>query len=186
MEISKVTTETDILNTLKISNYQKITTGRVNQSFSGTVNDENIFIKINLKDPEILSSEERSLNYLNKLGLATPKIKHVGSNYLIFEYINTSKKNSELLNTQLEKLHSNKNQLFGFDHDTYVGTLKVPNKWCASWSDFFSNNRWKILFDDLLSHDIKFRETWILSMKIYDIIPKIFEGEKIFGMMGLS
>lgn len=172
---------TNIFKTIDAINYQKVTKGRINDTYIATINgtNEKVFIKININNPDVLVSEIRSLNYLNEQGFTTPRIKMTGSNYIVFQYIDSEKKNTEMLYQELKKLRSVRHQKFGFDHDTYSGNLRVTNKWSDSWSHFFANNRWKILFDDIVSKNTDLREYWVFAMKIYDIIPKIFENEVI-------
>ena len=207
-----------LLNTLNIVNFKKITIGRVNETYVGELNTEKIIIKINWSNDKILQSELKSLKLLMENNFNVPRIKNEGKNYIILEYIeNIGKRigtersflnlpfegqggrietkcsflnlpfegqceNKEILFDQLNKLHTIKNNQFGFDSDTFSGILQVSNSWCAEWDIFFKKNRWIPLFNEILLSDENLlseensRLDWILAMKVSDIISKIFEN----------
>ena len=110
-------TAKEYINKLNISEPNRITLGRINETFSGILNNEKIIIKFNFNNNEILQSELRSLNYLKMHQINTPEIKTTTENYMILEYIDSIKQNKDKLYTELEKLHNNKskNNKFGFE-----------------------------------------------------------------------
>eukprot|EP01117_Protostelium_nocturnum_P007052 TRINITY_DN2527_c0_g3_i2.p1 TRINITY_DN2527_c0_g3~~TRINITY_DN2527_c0_g3_i2.p1 ORF type:complete len:489 (-),score=113.41 TRINITY_DN2527_c0_g3_i2:22-1488(-) len=169
------------LQTLK--DVKKIQGGRANESFKG-FDEENIpiFVKINRKIDGILQREAESLKMISKSGCLTPKVKEIGKDYLVLEFVqfvDKSEGNSSFsFGSQLRILHSNASERFGYHTYSYQGHQKLNNEWNDSWMDFFKENRWETLFQNLVTEKDREKEftLYTLGMKISDIMEEIFSN----------
>ena len=89
-----------------------------------------------------ITSEINSLTYLSDiLPSIFPAVKYKSKNLMIIDFIEHNNiKESDyqiVLAKEILKLHTIKNDKFGFDFDAQIGGLKQPNNYKISWIDFF-------------------------------------------------
>jgi protein-ribulosamine 3-kinase len=169
-----------------VTKLKEITGGRMNKCHLIEIDNKLYFMKETTKHcnkSEIFVRESESLRILNELGVRVPKVIDVKDNYLILEYIEFS---NQLQNESwvelaklLSRLHSISNNLFGFHTDSFLGFIGLNNCYQLNWSDFFKSQRWKPIFDMLLSFDENLLHLWVIGLKVFDIMDKIFENIKI-------
>lgn len=137
----------DVLNTDELS-ADRVHGGDINESAKITLPDGTLyFLKWNTSAPEDLFEKEAlGLKLLGKVksGLVIPKVRHVEDNYLLMDYISegggkvTSAYDS---GKGLARLHKTSAELFGLDHDNYIGKLPQSNHQHTNWVDFFALER---------------------------------------------
>lgn len=61
--------------------------------------------------------------------------------FLLMEFLERGYTNWRTAATALAGMHRQTSEVFGLDHDNYIGSLRQSNTQHSSWSDFFSNER---------------------------------------------
>ena len=98
--------------------------------------------------------EGKSLQNMNKrFNNLFPKIFHLEKNLFIMEW----KEHNNLINEQSEdelalnlaKIHSVKNNNFGYDYNSPIGGLEQPCEFEKSWISFFRSKRLKMIADEI-------------------------------------
>ena len=164
-------------------NQEEITLGRINKVYSYVDPVDNIkkIVKCN-SNLSNMQAEILSLETLQSNGFSIPHIYSVDfeKGEIVMEYVEHDIEfDSMLVESELKKLHSITNNKFGNTYPTYSGLDQMSNDWYDSWSTFFNCNRWKPLFESIRQNSIEFESNYCLSMKISDIMDKIFEGQDI-------
>ena len=101
------------------------------------------------KFPKMFASEARGLTLLREANaLSVPRVIHAGEagsyQFLLLEYIAEGKKSPEFwrnFGSGLASLHRKSANVFGLDHDNYIGSLPQRNTHSASWVEFFIEQR---------------------------------------------
>ncbi len=109
------------------------------------------FIKWNNKTrfPGMFEVEKRGLKLLYDAdAIRIPKAKVAGESgdliYIVMENIHMAARKpdySTMLGVKLAKLHSNKAEKFGIDHDNFIGSLAQSNRTHSDWVEFFITQR---------------------------------------------
>lgn len=170
---------------------ESINGGRMNKCFLIQQSNKNYFMKehsdfVENNCPnknELFLRESESLKYLSNLGFKVPKVIRVDNHCLILEFLDFIKNINSLhyvkLARVLASLHSVSNDRFGFQNDSFLGFISLKNQWTTDWTVFFTEQRWKPMFDLLLSTDQKLLPLWVLGMKVNDLIKSIFSDLKV-------
>ena len=75
-------------------------------------------------------------------GLLIPEVILKEDHFLLLNYIEEGTTgNSYLFGSKLALLHKTTNELFGLDHDNYIGILPQSNHYYPNWLDFFVRER---------------------------------------------
>jgi len=127
-----------------------------------------------------IESEINNLIFLEKNNLNFfPKIKVKNKKYLIMEFIENNNKKPQLTKNDLLKaiikIHSIKNNKYGFGFNTQIGGLKKINNFQNNWIDFFIEKRLFYIFNlinkkNLIEKDMSKRIEGLLN-KIDLLIP---------------
>lgn len=125
--------------------------GSINDAWCLKTNDGEFFLKHNRADlyPGMFEKEARGLKLL-----AAPEVIDVpdvllwgeaaNEAFLLLEYIETGTTKRDFWEDfarRLAALHQNKSELFGLDHDNYMGSLYQHNDQHESWPEFFIKER---------------------------------------------
>lgn len=98
---------------------------------------------------EMFYAEANGLDLIRQTKtIAVPKVFDAGvkndTAFLLMAYISGKSPSSEdeaLLGTQLANLHRCNAELFGLNHDNFIGSLAQKNSFASNWADFFANQR---------------------------------------------
>lgn len=93
---------------------------------------------------DLYACEAESLRALKAAGLRTPEVFLVGNDFLLLEDIGSvpaAEPDWEQAGRAVARLHQHTNDLFGFHHDNYLGTLPQINTWTADGHEFFGRYR---------------------------------------------
>lgn len=105
-----------------------------------------VVVKVEPEDASGLTIEALMLRYLRAHSrLPVPEVLFADDGLLVMRYIHagepitgrTERHAAELL----ADLHSLTADRFGFEQDTRIGGLNQPNRWTASWTEFFGRYR---------------------------------------------
>ena len=103
------------------------------------------FLKWNDTSPtNMFAKEAKGLELLASAqsGLIIPEVILKENNFLLLNYIQEAKTgNSYLFGSKLALLHKTTNELFGLDHNNYIGVLPQSNQYYPNWLDFFVRER---------------------------------------------
>jgi len=138
--------------------------GCINNGFQ--LSDKNIsfFVKTNFADryPHMFEDEARGLKTLEDTkSLRIPR--HImngvfnNTSFLVLEFISSARKKSNFYEDfaiQLAALHKNSNNMFGLDHNNYIGSLPQDNTQSHSWNDFFVARRLEPLLRESISQGL--------------------------------
>jgi len=96
--------------------------------------------------------EGKSLEILNnKFSNFFPKIYYLEKNFFIMEYINhnnlMNSSSEKDLAKKLAKIHSIKNDKYGFEYNTPIGGLEQSCEYEKSWINFYRNKRLQMIFN---------------------------------------
>ena len=94
-----------------------------------------------------------------KFGSIFPKIYHLEKNFFVMNWINHyifKNDNSKINNfsekdfaKKLSKIHSVKNECYGYDFNTPIGGLEQPCLFEKNWVNFFKNKRLLMIFEKI-------------------------------------
>jgi protein-ribulosamine 3-kinase len=175
----------------KIPQIQSIKTlggGSINNTLLIKTNIDNFFVKWNDAKlyPKMFEKEAAGLKLLTEANeIHVPGVilfdETEAHSFLILNYVNSSSPKKDFwedFGKKLAKLHKHSNDLFGLDHDNYIGSLYQSNKKHSDWNSFFILERLEKqikLAKDKQNIDnitIKHFET------LYKFLPEIFPKEK--------
>jgi len=132
---------------VSIINTSSIGGGCINNAAKVETNIGDFFIKWNeaKKYPGMFESEAQGLELLRTAGeihipevIAHDEIHDTA--FLLLEFVEPGKTASDFwenFGCSLAKLHKDTSELFGLDHDNYIGSLPQSNKQHDNWIDFF-------------------------------------------------
>jgi fructosamine-3-kinase len=138
---------------VKLTGMKEVQGGDINRTYIVSGDGKKYFLKCNdAQRPDMFEKEFRGLELLrNAQAIYVPQPLHQGkwndTTYLVMEVIEKGNADKTFwldFARRLSALHSNTTQLFGLDHDNYIGSIPQSNKQSASWSEFYSEQR--ILF----------------------------------------
>ncbi len=125
--------------------------GSINDAYQLETNTGNYFLKYNLASayPGMFEQEAMGLKILQEAReIRIPEVIGSGEcgndSFLLLEYLNSGGKRSDfwtVFGRKLASLHRHSADLFGLDHDNYIGSLKQYNGQHQSWTDFFREER---------------------------------------------
>ncbi len=125
--------------------------GDINQVFRlRLANSADFVLKLNSKNnfPEMFQKEAAGLKLLKSASCNVPGVHMIfeegAHQFLILEFIEEGGATGtswERFGRQLANLHLSTNEVFGLDHDNYIGSLSQINKAAENWTDFFISNR---------------------------------------------
>ncbi|WP_207426311.1 fructosamine kinase family protein [Pedobacter sp. SYSU D00535] len=131
--------------------------GSINQAYQIEFARELFFLKLNneRRFPNMFIAEAEGLRRIGEaVPGSVPKVVAVGvikeHQYLILDWVesgNCTNKSQQALGRDLALLHKSTGEMFGLDHDNYMGSLPQYNTKCSSWSDFFISQRLKPQLD---------------------------------------
>ena len=117
-------------------------------------NNNKFIVKYDVKsqrDFNVIESETKNLQYLNRIFNFFPKLINFNKNCLIIEFLEND--GNKPTNTKLDflesiiKIHNVSNNLYGFEFNTQIGALEQPNEFENSWTNFYSNKRLGPIFE---------------------------------------
>jgi len=160
--------------------------GCINECFKISTTQETYFVKINsaTKYPKMFEKEALGLKQLAEANvIRIPDVVALGSNdnysFLVLEHINSKGQKDDFWNDfayKLAKLHKKTSELFGLDHDNYIGSLQQSNQQHANWIDFFILERLeplvKIAYNKRLIDNKLNKQFNILYSKLNSLIPQ--------------
>ena len=137
----------------KVVSAQIVSGGSINQAARVEISDiGTCFLKWNTSaDPDMFEKEALGLNLLAdaETKLIIPKVIAKGktsqnTGYLLLEFLEEQKTSSEAAHSfgqNLASLHSHTTEMFGLEHDNFIGKLHQSNTQHANWVDFFIEER---------------------------------------------
>jgi fructosamine-3-kinase len=138
---------------IKITKTEQVFGGDINQTYVLHSPVSKLFLKLNTdNNGDIFEKEFAGLALLrNTKAITVPQPLVHGKVekqiYLVMEYIEKGNAGIDFWQSfghQLALLHNNTAELFGLDHDNYIGSLSQQNKQSDNWSEFYAAQR--ILF----------------------------------------
>jgi protein-ribulosamine 3-kinase len=136
---------------LTIAGGRSVSGGSINQAYRVETNNGPLFLKLNRSAPDdFFEKEAEGLRLLKSAGsgLRIPEViaaERPADNrpaFLLMEYIETGRSgDSFAFGEKLADLHKNGANLFGLDHNNYIGSLPQSNRQHSRWSDFFHEER---------------------------------------------
>ena len=163
----------------QIFSTQALSGGCINYCYKIVTNKDSYFVKFNnaARYPKMYECEAFSLNALSSTKAANvPNVLKHGDvedmTFLVLEHIETkpaSTKALEQLGHDLAQMHSvtqqkrrdamprvstSENEIFGWQHDNYIGSLKQRNSWCNDWFEFYETQRILPLCNALVEEEV--------------------------------
>ena len=157
-------------------------------------NNNKFIVKYDLKSREdfnVIESEAKNLQYLNKIFYLFPKLINFNKNCLIIEFFQND--GNKPTNTNLDflksviKIHNITNNLYGFEFNTQIGALEQYNEFENSWTNFYSNKRLDPIFElankrENLGNFINKKINYILK-NIKNFIPENPKPQLLHGYL---
>ena len=167
----------------RLINISPIAGGDINHAAKITFeNSSTYFLKWNEHAPEsMFATEAQGLTLLaNHSAFIVPKVIVQGESFLVLNLINEGRAESNSafeFGIQLANMHQQSSDMFGLDHDNFIGRLPQGNTKHNSWSDFFISERIKpqvaLGFDNGI-----FPRSLLLSVdQLYATVEKLFPEE---------
>ncbi|MFW5687694.1 MAG: fructosamine kinase family protein, partial [Bacteroidota bacterium] len=143
----------DILNDnvspkAKLISSRPVSGGDINQAARMETSTGVWFAKWNQADvfPGMFEAEARGLQLLKQAGvLYVPEVKGYGEkqnvSMLVLEFVEQGREKKNFwqhFGAGLAALHKHTNDMFGLDHDNYIGSLPQINKRTDNWEEFFT------------------------------------------------
>lgn len=173
----------------QIDDIHSVSGGSINRAAKLTLSDgTSCFLKWNTSaDPDMFVKENRGLKLLAAADtkLHIPSILALGkttndTGYLVLEYISegqSTKHSAEDFGRQLAALHKYQAELYGLDHDNYIGKLPQSNQQHKEWVDFFIQERMKPQLRIAADTHKLGSETIAHFKSMYKQLPDIFPDE---------
>lgn len=108
---------------------------------------EAFFLKWNSSAPEYMfETESKGLKILSEANtdLVIPEVVEVERDFLLLSLLIPDSANTESafkFGAELAKLHKNSTDIFGLNHDNFIGKLSQSNNQHHNWADFFVSER---------------------------------------------
>lgn len=141
----------DLFGQLEVSvkNYETVSGGDINKSFKLHCSEGKFFLKVNEEErfPKMFEREAEALTELkNESSFVVPKVicagKANGLQFLLMEWQERKPDGDwEDAGRRLAELHRKQKDIFGFNHDNYIGSLEQKNEERNNWPEFFAECR---------------------------------------------
>lgn len=125
--------------------------GSINQAFRARAGQQSVFVKFNKAGafPGMFEAETRGLELLRRHSrFDIPKVYDSGelnnTSYLVMEWIQQGTPGPRFYEDfamKLAAMHRQTADVFGLDHDNYIGTLLQKNSERSSWAAFYAELR---------------------------------------------
>ncbi|MFG6113991.1 fructosamine kinase family protein [Halobacillus sp. MO56] len=125
--------------------------GDINEAFHVTTRENSYFIKINKDIPaNFFEVEAKGLELIRKTNtIRVPYVYYFdlpengAAGAMVMEWISGSPKSdtAEWLGRKLAKMHQVENERYGFEGDTFIGTLAQPNGLFEDWLSYYQKQR---------------------------------------------
>ena len=163
--------------------------GCINDCYKLETQKSNYFVKLN-DTINLFEEENKGLDLLRSTKtFFIPKVYEFGvfesSNFLLMEWIKEKNKSDNFWNffaKNLSELHSTTNDIFGLDHDNYIGSLKQSNTYYYDGVEFFINTRLVPQLEKLnsLNNNRFFKKFDVLFNLLNEIIP-VYQPSLLHG-----
>ena len=163
--------------------------GCINDCYKLETQKSNYFVKLN-DTINFFEEENKGLDLLRSTKtFFIPKVYEFGvfesSNFLLMEWIKEKNKSDNFWNffaKNLSELHSTTNDIFGLDHDNYIGSLKQSNTYYYDGVEFFINTRLVPQLEKLnsLNNSSFFKKFDVLFNLLNEIIP-VYQPSLLHG-----
>lgn len=178
----------EIINVLEqklgnIRGCQPVGGGSINESFKLTAGSETFFCKLNsdTKFPQLFDTEKSGLDKLRSHGMRTPEVvlqfSEAGMQVLVMEWIEQGRITKQFwqkTGEMLASLHHHTTDLFGLDHDNYMGSVPQNNQLTVNWIDFFVNRRLVPVIRRCQSKELLDTRTVNDFEKLFQNLPGLF------------
>ena len=129
------------------------------------------FIKINKKSGDQCSVINKMYSDIQFSPITKREIYYSDPKIILMEYFQAEKQDLPIINQHIfgeniAKFHSKKESFYGYEYDTYIGSLLQENKMSHSWKKFYLNQRFDCLLNGM-------RETLSINPKLNDKISTI-------------
>ena len=109
------------------------------------------FLKINKKKDDQCLVINRMYNDTQFSSLTKREIYYYDQKIILMEYFEAERLEKQIFNQhifgeEIAKFHTKRKSQFGFQYDTYIGSLLQENKMSKSWKEFFLHQRFDYLF----------------------------------------
>lgn len=185
---------------VSITSTRSLSGGCINNVWQVVLRDgRQVLVKTNRQAPsDLFEREAEGLSALRKgsaIRVPEPIISGCLPNddgiYLVTEWIERGKSSTsffERFGEQLASLHRDSHgERFGFDHDNYLGSTPQPNKWRASWIDFFAEQRLRYQLDlatrkGIATGELIQQTEWLIAhlsdwLEAADELPTLIHGD---------
>lgn len=166
---------------------QAVAGGSINSALRLRTSSGDYFLKHNegKRHPEMFEREAQGLELLAaSKTLRTPFVIATGSagdqDYILMEFLDRGKTASDFwrnFGMQLAQMHRSTREVFGLDHDNYVGSLKQSNEKRTEFISFFIDNRLQPQLEMALGHRTT-RDLIPDFEELYKRLPEIIPCEK--------
>lgn len=138
---------------VKVTSYQFITGGCINNSLCLDTDSGKYFLKWNEDETnDMFEKEVKGLEELRSSeAIRIPEVFGTdsisGKNYILMEFLDKSAPKSNFwvdFGHSLAEMHRHEKSEYGLDHKNYIGRLPQKNKWNKNWIDFFIENRLEV------------------------------------------
>ena len=136
---------------IKFSGSKTVGGGCINKAFCLQSSDGNYFLKWNdaAAYPGMFEAEAAGLKLLrNSLSIRIPEVFCVGTagahSFILMEWIEPGRRSHSFwsdFGKKLATLHRSTRDMFGLDHNNYIGSLSQSNTMHASWPEFYFRER---------------------------------------------
>jgi len=167
---------------ISILDYEYVTSGAANHVFRVKSDSETFIAKMSkVSKPNLFRYEEESLVKIAETNTVhVPNVIHSDEDFLAmedlgYEYKEITEKDWNVFGCEFGEMHRVSNNLFGYQHDNYLGIWDQVNTEDISWLDFFYKNRVSCYFDvgrnsSILTNDDR-DGIWNIMEKMRDIVP---------------
>ena len=160
---------------VEIINHSYVGGGSINETFRIQTNIGDFFVKKNSSAlyPLMFDNEALGINILGETDeILVPEVithgKGTSDAYLILNFIESGNMSNEFWEKfakQIANLHRHTSNIFGLDHNNYIGSLNQSNNNDNNWIDFFREER--LIFQIKMARD---------NGKIGNDIINMFDG----------
>ncbi|NVO18544.1 MAG: fructosamine kinase family protein [Bacteroidetes bacterium] len=162
--------------------------GCINETAKVQTSHGDFFVKYNLSSvyPGMFEAESKGLKILQQAEeILIPEVLHAEvagkHSYLLMEYIEPGVKSPgfwEQFGSSLANLHKHTSDLFGLDHDNYIGSLQQGNQHHSSWVDFFVLERLEPMARHARDKDEISAQLVNSFEQLYNKLPRLMPEEK--------
>ena len=170
-----------------IHDTRPVSGGDINAAFRINTSKGSFFLKHNSasKYPGMFRSEARGLVLLEAAAeIDVPGVVDYGEAgedaFLVLEFIESAPRGNdfwESFGRSLAKMHRHANELFGLDHDNYIGSLQQHNSGHHRWADFFIHERLERQLTLARNNGLADSKMTEQFERLYTRLPDIFPEE---------